>query len=310
MDAQTPDQKIINWLLDGDVSIQYMTHKLLMNSDMGVLNELQRRIETEGYGARFLSCRNDNGHWGYWFYQPKWTSTHYTLADLKNIGMPGSCIPCREMIMRAFNECMLDNGGINFAKTMVQSDVCIDGMILDYASYFCPDERRIPSLTDFILSASKPDGGYSWDMQSDRSDPHTTIAVLEGFHTYHKAGFTDHRDAVLNSEKRALEYLLSNGLFMSGDKRYRMLSYPYRYRYDLLRVLEYFADADISYDQRMRPALEWLKNKQKDDNRWCLENIHHGKVHFDMETKRQPSRFITLKAMHILNHYRNHDGPE
>lgn len=293
----------IKWLLTGDVSLQYLTQSLLLEGNSDFIESLQARIETEGYGAKFLCCRNQDGHWGRWFYQPKWTCTHYTLADLKNIGMPNYSKDCREMVFRAFDECILETGGINFAKTMVQSDVCVDGMILDYASYFCPDEKLIPHLVEFILSQAKPDGGYSWDTEGIDSDPHTTICVLEGFLSYRKAGFNCFLDQICDSERRAIEYLFSKKLFINDDKRFLKLSYPYRYRYDLLRMLDYFALREYPYDDRLEPALEWLKGKRKTTGCWHLENIYNGNVHFDLEERQKPSRFITLKALHVQKHF-------
>jgi hypothetical protein len=295
--------QILRWLLSGDIAIQYLTHKHLLHSGPEILAPLQARIATEGYGARYLAARSENGHWGHWFYQPKWTSTHYTLLDLKEIGMPPDTPAPREMVVRAFNECMLENGGINFSKTMVQSDAAVDGMILNYAAYFCPDEQRVEDLAGYILAQVKPDGGYSWDDKTSASDPHTTICVLEGFHEYKQAGFTRHREALHASEKSAIEYLLSNQLFMSGDKRFLKLSHPFRYRYDLLRVLEYFASEKAPMDERMAPALDWLRAKQKESGFWQLENIHKGNLHFEIEKVGEPSRFITLKALSILKNY-------
>lgn len=115
-------QKLIHWLLSDDVSIAYLTHLLLLNSSPEILAPLQARIEKEGFGARFLSNRQKNGHWGNWFHQPKWTCTHYTLADLKVIGMPAYSKDSREMIFRAFEECIIESCGINFAKTKVHCD--------------------------------------------------------------------------------------------------------------------------------------------------------------------------------------------
>ena len=73
--------ELIEWLLEGDVSIQCQVHRDLLATEQ---KDLQVRIEKEGWGANFLSKRKDNGHWGLKFYQPKWTSTHYTLLDLRN----------------------------------------------------------------------------------------------------------------------------------------------------------------------------------------------------------------------------------
>ena len=80
------DQKneLISWLLEGDLSIQYQTHRDLLGIERP---DLQERIAKEGWGAQFLSLRKPEGHWGDRFYQPKWISTHYTLLDLKNLAI-------------------------------------------------------------------------------------------------------------------------------------------------------------------------------------------------------------------------------
>ncbi len=80
-------QEIIDWLLDGDVSLQYQTQKYLLNADESVLGNLKSRIATEGWGCELLKRQNANGHWGRGFYQPKWISSHYTLLELKYLEM-------------------------------------------------------------------------------------------------------------------------------------------------------------------------------------------------------------------------------
>ncbi len=299
---------IIQWLLDGDVSIQYLTRLELLGESPDQLQSLQKRIETEGYGARFLASRNENGHWGIWFYQPKWTCTHYTLLDLKEIGIPRDNLSCREMVIRALNQCMLDSGGINFAKSKIQSDMAIDGMFLNYAAFFCPEDARIERLASFIIRYQKADGGFSMDPGGLQSDPHTTLCVLEGFAAYRKAGFTKFLDDINYSESTAIEWLLAKDLFMSDDVRYRKFSFPYRYRYDLLRVLAYFSRNHVTMDSRMEPAIQWLIRKKDSSGCWYLENIHHGNVHFHLEEKGKPSRFVTLKALFILKNYYQSDG--
>ena len=61
-------QQIIDWLLDGDVSIQYQVWRDLLGVDK---KKLQLRISNEGWGHKYLSKRNSDGHWGDRFYQPK-----------------------------------------------------------------------------------------------------------------------------------------------------------------------------------------------------------------------------------------------
>lgn len=292
---------IIEWLLNGDVSIQYMTHRYLLHSDEITLLRLQSRVANEGFGAKLLSCQNENGHWGLYYYQPKWTSTHYTLLDLKDLCAPATLKPCREMITRMFDECMSVDGSVNLSKHEHPGDICVEGMILNYAAYFCEDEPRIMKLVDRLLSVQKADGGFSWSSDLEKSDPHTTVCVLEGFGQYRVSGLLHKRREIEQSEIKAVEFLLSNRLFIDdADKRFRMLSYPYRYRYDLFRVLEYFASREVLFDGRMQPGIDWLLSKRQENGLWYLENRHKGNIHFLMEEVNAPSRFITLKALRIL----------
>ena len=91
------ERQLIDWLLEGDVSIQYQVYRDLLADEKP---HLRGRIATEGWGAQFLSFRKKEGHWGQHFYQPKWISTHYTILDLKNLAIsPNS--GCNEGAMSA-----------------------------------------------------------------------------------------------------------------------------------------------------------------------------------------------------------------
>lgn len=297
-------EKIVEWLLDGDVSVQYMAHRWLLDSDESTLDKLQNKVALEGFGARLLSCQSAGGHWGIYYYQPKWTCTHYTLLELQSLCAPRSTPPCREMVGRMFDECMKGDGSLNLSKYEHPSDTCVDGMALAYSAWFCPEDPRVVKLAGHLLTCQKPDGGFTWDWNSQTGDPHTTICVMEGFARYLEAGPDRPGADIRAAAVGASEFLMQRGLFMDGgDGRFLKLSFPCRYRYDLLRALECFADLGLPFDSRMRPALEWLKGKRKPEGWWTLENVHSGNVHFTMEEKGKPSRFITAKALRILRKY-------
>ncbi len=82
-----------------------------------------------------------------------------------------------------------------------------------------------------------------------------------------------------------------------------MLSYPSRWKYDILRALDYFQFSGISYDPRMQDALDILKKKRRRDNTWPVQAKHPGQTHFDMEKTGGPSRWNTLRAMRVLKHF-------
>lgn len=104
------EQTTIDWLLEGDPVIVYLTHRDLLGTGESLEN-LQAGIASDGYGAALLGARGENGHWGIHYYQHKWTSTHYTLLDLKELGIAPGTPACREMVERMFRECQLADGG-------------------------------------------------------------------------------------------------------------------------------------------------------------------------------------------------------
>jgi len=303
------DIDIMEWLLDSDVSIQYqVTRDLLKKEDPA----LRQRIDKEGWGAKLLSLQNDNGHWGSGFYQPKWTSTHYTLLDLKNLNMRDNIDSIYKIISKIIIENKGVDGGINPAGTVKESDVCINGMFLNYASFFNAYQNGLKSVVDFIINQQLLDGGFNcrYNRKGARhSSLHSTLSVIEGIHEYCKKGYTYHLDELLGIATQAREFILMHQLFKSDktgeviDHRMTMLSYPSRWRYDILRALDYFQLVGHDYDERMDDALNLLIKKQRKDKKWPVQQKHVGTTHFDMEKTGKPSQWNTLRALRVINHF-------
>ena len=303
------EEQFIQWLLGGDVSIQYQTHRDLLGKEKP---ELQKRIAAEGWGARFLEARKANGHWGRGFYQVKWISSHYSILDLKNLNIASTQPDIRETIDIILRERKSEDGGINPSTQIKESDVCINGMFLDYACYFKIDEVDLHSVVDFIISEQMPDGGFN--CESTRYNPvhsslHTTISILEGIHQYFANGYKYRRTELERMAAEAREFILQHRLYLSDrsgeiiNKKFLMLSYPSRWFYDILRALDYFRVANIEYDPRLQPALDVLLKKRRKDGTWPVQAKHPGEVHFDMEQTGEASRWNTLRALRVLKHF-------
>jgi hypothetical protein len=303
------DNSIIVWLLDSDVSVQYQVYRDLLNTDRP---DLKERISEEGWGAKFLSFRNYDGHWGLGFYQTKWISTHYTLVDLKNLSTPNQNKDIEITLNKIIKENKGPDGGINPAKSLSQSDVCICGMFLNYASYFGTSENDLQSIVDLIISLQMMDGGFN--CQSNRkgathSSLHSTLCVIEGILEYSQSGYKYRLKELQKAEEESRQFILDHRLFKSDrtgetiDDRMLMLSYPSRWKYDILRALDYFQFAGVKFDNRMTDALNVLIKKQRTDKKWPLQAKHSGKTHFDMESVGKASRWNTLRALRVLNHF-------
>ncbi|MBI9055202.1 MAG: hypothetical protein JEY96_15370 [Bacteroidales bacterium] len=302
-------QEIIQWLLQGDISIQYQTYRDLLGNEN---NDLRARIEIEGWGKQFLSKRNENGHWGLRFYQPKWTSTHYTLIDLKNLSISKNCKPILETIDIILSENKSPDGGILPVGEMQRSDMCINGMCLNYFSYFNTNQNHLKSIIDIIIDQQLKDGGFNCRLNrsgAKHSSLHTTISVLEGVLEYKTNKYTYRLNELVKVEKEAQEFILQHRLFKSDktgeiiDKRFTRLPYPSRWRYDILRVLDYFQKANVNYDDRMQDAVDVLISKRTKEGFWKLNANYPGQVHFNMEKAGGASRWNTLRAVRVLNHF-------
>ena len=304
------NDNILQWLLDGDIAIQYQVHRDLLGK---IRPDLQQRIKSEGWGQAFLSKRLENGHWGYKFYQPKWTSTHYTLLDLKNLAIEPAVPEIQETIRLVLNEEKGRDGGVRPIGTTQSSDVCINGMFLNYAAYFQTPENDLASIVDFLLSQYMADGGFNCFSNRKgcvHSSLHTTLSVLEGILEYARNGYTYRLDELQRTAATAREFILMHRLFKSDktgaviDPRMTMLSFPCRWRYDILRALDYFQSAETPFDDRMADALELILKKRNPEGKWPLQNNHPGVVHFDMERVGKPSRWNTLRAIRVFRFFR------
>jgi hypothetical protein len=183
---------------------------------------------------------------------------------------------------------------------------------LNYASYFGAEEAELKSIVDFIISQRMEDGGFNCESNTSgatHSSLHTTISILEGIGEYYVNGYSYRINELIESGATSREFILQHELYKSDhtgetiDPKFLMLSFPSRWRYDILRALDYFRFAKIDYDERIEPAIEVLLKKQRKDGRWPLQARHPGKTHFEMEKPGKPSRWNTLRALRVLNYF-------
>lgn len=303
-------KQIIDWLMEGDVSIQYQVWRDLLGAEK---SKLQERIAREGWGHQFLSRRKPDGHWGDRFYQPKWISTHYTLLDLRNLCLSPDHREVQESIDQVIRQDKAGDGGIRLGpSTSEHSDICVNGMFLNYASYFKTAEEKLESVVDSILREKMPDGGFNCRTTRSgarHSSMHTTLSLLEGLTEFQKAGHRYRRAEVSKACNSSVEFLLMHELYLSDhtgeviDPGFLRLSYPGRWRYDILRAMDCFQYAGIPWDDRMHKAVSTLMQKRNKDGSWNLQSAIPGQVHFKMEQAGKPSRWNTLRMMRVIRHY-------
>ena len=91
---------VIDWLLDSDPSVRWQVMRDLLDAPEPDWAAERAKVETEGWGARLLSCEDEDGQWAGGAFVPRgfdfqewrdagqpWTATVFSLSQLREFGL-------------------------------------------------------------------------------------------------------------------------------------------------------------------------------------------------------------------------------
>jgi hypothetical protein len=299
------DPKVLDWLLEGDPAVAWQTQRDLLDAPAKEWEATQRRVATEGWGARLMSEREPGGRWDGGLYTPKWTSTTYTLLQLWRMGLPRDNPQAQESVA------LLMQGRIWAPERgdKVALEECVAGFALALSSWFTIDDPERDRLIAEILERQLEDGGWNCRASRDRfvthSSFHTSMNVLEGLNEY-RLSRGKHSAEVEAAEVRAREFFCRHSMYLSHrtgsvpDERMGRLPFPPHWHHDFLRGLDYFRASGASRDHRLGSAVQRLDSYRGEHGKWPIHRGYSGKVWFNMETGGSPSRWNTLRALRVL----------
>jgi hypothetical protein len=227
----------------------------------------------------------------------------HTLQSLQVFGLDPASEAARRSIPLVAEHGRWEHAGQRYFDGEVEP--CINGRTIEAGAYFGMD---VAAIVERTLGERLADGGWNCEAEngSVRSSFDTTIDVLDGLLEFERA--TGGSAAVSEARRGGEEYLLERSLFRRkstgevANPLYLDFAFPYYWRYDLLRALDYFRHAGADPDPRMAEAVGIVRSKQQPDGRWLLDRIHPGRVHFDLEDGvGAPSRWNTLRALRVLD---------
>jgi hypothetical protein len=302
---------VIDWLLQGDPAIRWQTLRDLVGAPAAEWQAEQRLTAQAGWGSQLLAQQDPaSGGWGGGIYSPKWISTTYTLLSLRAIGIPPDCAPAQRGARLMLDHLLGPQRDAAFEQRLLDCDRCIVGMILQLCTYFGIEDERIDAVIQNILAEQMADGGWNCRKnrvpQTHHSSFHTTFNVLDGLREVLERGSSPWAAELGAAEAGALELLLQHRLFRSDHSgniirsEFKRLAYPFRWHYDILRGLDYFARLKAGRDPRLAEAISLLTECRQSDGRWPNQYKYSGKVFFDMERVGRSSRWNTLRALRVL----------
>ena len=309
----------IDWLLDSDPSIRWQVMRDLLDIPESEWRTERAKVAAEGWGARLLSYEDEDGQWAGGAFFPRdfdarewrevgqpWTATTFSLSQLREFGLDPSSDRAQRAVRLIGANSRWDHAGQPYWEGEVEE--CINGRTVADGAYFGVD---VSSIAGRLAGERLDDGGWNCERAngSVRSSFATTINVLEGLLEYERAtgGTPESRQARKSGE----EFLLERSLFRRlstgepADEQFLCLVHPNRWRYDILRALDYFRSAaaltGAAPDPRLGAAVDRVRCRRLGDGTWPLDWSPAGRVWFDVDDGAgEPSRWVTLRAMRVL----------
>ena len=309
MDAARP---VIDWLLEGDASIRWQVHRDLLDEPELAVREL---VATEGWGAAILAEQAEDGSWGGGLYNPKWTSTFYSLFLLPALGLPPGNQQAAKAAGLLFERGIRGDGGLNFnsskpltvkrpSKRSGVAELCITGMGLSMFANYLEDTEQAYSLAECLLATQLSDGGWNCQRYSVHGSFNTTISVLEGLREWSAvAGTSSELEAAV---ARGQEFFFAHRLYCShrtgevARAAFTRFVFPYHWHFDALRGLDFLQSVGAPRYSRLSGAIELVRSRAMDDGRWKMSPLYRGAEHVSMERQGQASRWNTLRALRVL----------
>jgi len=306
---------VLDWLLEGDPAIGWQALRDLRGAAPAAVRRERKRVARKGCGARLLQLQDSDGRWAGGLYNPKCTSTTYTLLLLRSLGLesrhPQALRGCRVLLDAGF----WSDGGINFfPKAHGSSETCVSSIVLAIVCWFGLKDERVDALAEHVIAQQMADGGWNCQARPGYLRPggrpvthssfNTTILALEALLDYERIR-PERAHAARAAQARGREFLLIHRLFRShrtgaiAKLDFTRFVFPARWHYDVLRGLDYFREAGAPLDARLADAFDLVEQRRRPDGRWHTQGRYGGKVFFDLEPA-GPSRWNTLRALRVL----------
>lgn len=322
----------IAWLLDpSDPGVRYLALRDLLDCPPGdsQLLAARRLAHTHGPIAAILAQMAPAGYWsepgpGY---LPKYYATVWPVITLAQLGAaidedPRIAAACAYLLEHALA------GGGQFSASGAPSGTadCLQGNLCwALAALGCQDARLALAFEWMARSVTGEGVASTGDRQaglryyagkcgplfacgSNNKQPCAWGAakVMLAF-SQCPAG---QRSALIERAiAQGAEFLLAgdparagypNGWAEKPSQNWWKFGFPVFYVTDLLQIVEALAALGFGQDARLAPAIELINGKRDPAGRWLLEYDYTGKTWVDFGPKKQPNKWVTLRALRAL----------
>ena len=320
----------LKWLLEpGDIGVKYLAMRDLGGSDEKELTAAKKRAHTEGPIADVLAQMNKEGYWvqpGAGYY-PKYTGTVWSIILLAQLG---ASIEIDERIANACSYILEHtltkdghftiNGMPSGTVDCLQGNLCASLLDLGYEGPNLDKafEWMARSVTGEGVApmkdkkapvryyAGKCGPNFACGANNKLSCAWGAVKVMLAFSKLPKGKRTS---LINNAIHTGVDFLFSKdpakadypcGYSAKPSQNWWKFGFPVFYVTDLLQNVEALVGLGYGNDPRLSNALTIIYEKQDAQGCWPLEYDYTGKTWLDFGAKKQPNKWVTLRALRVL----------
>lgn len=321
------------WLMEEeDPGVRYLVLRDLVRLPMDdpELKGAKEKAHREGPIATILDAMHPDGYWektgpGY---LPKYRSTVWSVILLAQLGADIKeddriTRACQYLMENAFNPDgqFSSNGPPSGTVDCLQGNLCAALLDLGY------EDPRLDKAFEWMARSVTGDGVAN---MKDKNAPlryyagkcgplfacgaNNKLACAWGatkvMLAFSKLPEFRKTPLIQNAIQQGVDFLLSvdpvEATYPSGwnDKpsgNWWKFGFPVFYVTDILQIVEALVGLGLGSDPRLQNTLSFVHNKQDQDGRWLLEYDYTGKTWLDFGSKKQPNKWVTLRAARVLS---------
>jgi len=329
----------ISWLLEeNDPGVRYLAMRDLLDLSADDVNlvSTQKKAHGEGPIASILAEMDDSGYWveagpGYY---PKYRGSVWSILMLNQLG---ASIALDERIQRAcshmLENALTENGQFNTSGTPSSTADCLQGNLCGAMLDLGIRDPRLDKAFEWMACSVTGEGvapmseknaslryyagkcgpGFACGANNKLPCAWGAVKVMLAFG---KLPVGKRTPIIENAIQQGIEFLLgidpSEAAYPSGwsakpSGNWWKFGFPVFYVTDLLQNIEALVRLGFGKEPRLSNALDLIRGKQDEKGRWLLDYDYAGKTWVDFGKKKQPNKWVTLRAAWVLKNF-HHPG--
>jgi len=323
-------EELIDWLREPDGSgVDYLTMRDLTDADQKELMAAREKAHREGPIANILSKMNPEGYWekpdpGY---LPKYTSTVWSLILLSQLGASvNEDKRLSTACLYYLDHAMTEYGQISVNGTPSQTIDCLQGNMLTALMDMDFYDPRMDKAYEWMAMTTTGEGVAS---MGDKSTPlryysgkigpdfacgaNNKLACAWGavkvMMAFSRRPAEKRSDLINRAIGRGIDFLLEidpataeypHGYVPKTSGNWWKFGFPVFYITDILQIAEALVRLGYGTDHRLHNTLDLIRSKQDTKGQWSLEFDYKGKTWEEYGVKKQPNKWVTLRALRVL----------